>query len=1395
MRNNIYLYSTNNQYENLLHWNESFESSNEVGGWPSDRPSVVNDMGDNMISNVLQIQIQPCQHPSIEATCEPGPALFEAGKHRLPRAKHVWMRALLPLAIVLSPAAVSAQSYIPAIVPTASATLYASSAVVSPGRVAVDKAGNVFFIAVGSSSSSLMEIPASSPPLAITTPTTLITGLGQYNAKAVVVDVKGNLWASTGNQAHVNSDYINLVEIPGANGIPNTSLVSSGMTLIAADATHCTATGTVVCTVLNYKLNDAGGVINGPQALDFTIDASGNITYVDIGDNNLPSGKSRVAASNVYNGNGSVLVTVPQDYNAQVAVDGAGKVYYCSPTAGTVSLVSGGTLATVGNTTSITAAMVSNPSGISGDYYGNVFISGGALLSEVPFEGAALNFTDEFGIAAGLGSSISNGGSLDQNGNYYYASNGSSSTKIQQLQINGYNFGSVAVGATTSSSSTPVAPSLALYDNVAQSGVSSYFPTGSPTTNTTALYLQSFPYSGTKSFSGGSAFAVGSTYTITMNFQPIHPGLLKGSFTPRSSGNDDAIINLQGNGVGPEPLFFPGTPSQLFTAVGTKLLNAPQGIAIDTYGDIFLADTANGTVDADCLASTTQNEDGTGGNTSSPVSNTFCSLPPTYANAITALGTGFVSPVAIALDGAQSLYVLDSAATGTPVTVINGQSLASTKPISATTTFGGTALSGPMGIAVDGFTNIYIADTGNNRIVEAHQYGAVQTDNTVYIPSATTFGATKLSGPTGLAIDAAQNLYIADTGNNRVVKYSATGVATVVSTGSITLNAPYAVAVYPSGQLVVTDHTNGVVLLNGASSMVLSFGNPYTTTNAKGIALDATGNIYLSNTVGNQVLELNVNSPQPVKLPNTNVGVVSSSVSETVTNEGNASLVLTGLATSNGNFTLDSSSTCTSTSTVLVGNSCAVAVDFSPLSVGPQTASVTLTDNQLGYTLNTSTPNETATFAASGTQALNLSGTATSAGAPQTITFPAPASPIPYTTSPITLSATAGSSLPVSFTVLTGPGTISGNSLTITGVGTITIAANQPGSINFSAAPQVTQNIVVNLAPQTIAFAPTTPVTYTPTIALSATSSSGLTVSFSLVSGPATLSGSALTLTGIGTVVVSATQPGNANYAAATNVQQSIVVNPIGTVAAPVLSLAGGMYNSAYVPALAITDSTPGATIYYTVNGSTPSTSSTQYSGTVLQNGITLSGTETIQAIAVLTGYTPSPVVSASFNISTATEALTYAMTPTSLTLQRGQSGTINITVTPQNGIVTQISFECTGLPIGATCSFNPATVATGPTQTPVSTVLTVTAPATLIAMDRSSHPYLAGTTLAAVLLLLGGRKRRRLPIGLLLAAAVLCLGVVSGCGSSVSGQTSIVTVAISGDSVRGTAPFTLTVQ
>ena len=249
--------------------------------------------------------------------------------------------------------------------------------------------------------------------------------------------------------------------------------------------------------------------------------------------------------------------------------------------------------------------------------------------------------------------------------------------------------------------------------------------------------------------------------------------------------------------------------------------------------------------------------------------------------------------------------------------------------------------------------------------------------------------------------------------------------------------------------------------------------------------------------------------------------------------------------------------------------------------------------------------------------------------ASQTITFTAPASPISFVSGQqISLSATASSGLAVVFTIdasSTGTGTISGSTLTVTGAGNIVIDANQAGNGNYSAAAQVQHTLVVNAASktsQTITFtAPASPISFVSgqQISLSATASSGLAVTFTIdasSTGTGTISGSTLTVTGAGNIVIDANQAGNSTYSAAAQVQQTLVVNSSGTVSpittpmivTPYLTIpnfgatptiysiaSGNWYNPATwsldrVPTTGdIVDIEPGTTVTYNVNDSTDS--------------------------------------------------------------------------------------------------------------------------------------------------------------------------------------------------------------
>ncbi len=408
----------------------------------------------------------------------------------------------------------------------------------------------------------------------------------------------------------------------------------------------------------------------------------------------------------------------------------------------------------------------------------------------------------------------------------------------------------------------------------------------------------------------------------------------------------------------------------------------------------------------------------------------------------------------------------------------------------------------------------------------------------------------------------------------------------------------------------------------------------------------------------------------------------------------------------------------------------------------------------------------------------------------QTINFTA-ASPVNYGVAPITLSATATSGLPVTFAVTSGPGSITGSTLTVTGVGTIVVSATQAGNGTYAAATAVSQNIVVNQEAQTINFTVASPVTYgVAPITLSASSTSGLPVSFAVTSGPGTISGSTLTVTNYGTIVISATQAGNTNIAAATAVSQSLVVNALGTVATPTFSIAGGTYNA--IQTVTIADTTVGSTIYYTVTTGGSTGAATVYTGPV-----TVGSTETLSAYAQETGYVTSGTATATYTLPV---TFTLSEDQNALQVTYGYSGYVNVTVTPEFGFSAPVTFACSGLPTGATCSFSPASV-TPIAGAPVTTQVNVSVPAVSAHVDsRGVNPLIpGGASLAAALCCFGLRKRKRIAAVLMVLVGLVGMGMLSGCGSTTQATPPIVTknvtVTATSGSVVQTITFALTEQ
>jgi len=230
--------------------------------------------------------------------------------------------------------------------------------------------------------------------------------------------------------------------------------------------------------------------------------------------------------------------------------------------------------------------------------------------------------------------------------------------------------------------------------------------------------------------------------------------------------------------------------------------------------------------------------------------------------------------------------------------------------------------------------------------------------------------------------------------------------------------------------------------------------------------------------------------------------------------------------------------------TVLLGNGSGgfTAANGSPLAVGATPFSVVVGD------FNGDGIQDLAVANVNSNNVTVLLGFATGATS-QTIAF-GPLSAVTYGASPFTIGATSNSGLAVSFASTTSSVcTVTGSTVTIAGGGTCSIVASQAGNATYAPAATVTQSFTVKPAAQTIAFAGLRNVSLgVSPFSASATASSGLAITFtSTTTGVCTVAGSTVTIIAAGTCSITASQAGNANYAAATSVSRSFTVVAAGS--------------------------------------------------------------------------------------------------------------------------------------------------------------------------------------------------------------------------------------------------------
>ena len=576
------------------------------------------------------------------------------------------------------------------------------------------------------------------------------------------------------------------------------------------------------------------GSLSAPRAI--AIDPGGNIYIAD-------TDNDRVRRVDAITG---AVTTVASGLNtpAALALDAAGNLYIADSghhqirrvdtSTKVVTVVAGnGSMGFTGDGGPATAASLSYPRGVAVDAAGTLCIAdtGNARIRRVDAAtrvittiggNGTLGFSGDGGVATEASFAFPASIAVDASGNVYIADQ--DNARVRKID-----------GATK------------IVSTFAGTGVSGFTGDGGPASGATITYI--------------ATVAVDRSGNVLVADA--------GAGRIRKVDRTTNIITTEAGGSGE------GAPAI------SAILFTPRGVAVDASGNVYIADTFHHRirkVNAVTKAITTIAGTGT---------------PGVSGDGGPATAARIFTPFGVRLDRLGNLYIADDdnyrirkidAATGIISTVAgNGSNDFSGDGGPATAA----ALSEPKAVAVDTAGNLYIADPFNARIRFVNAAtgiittfagggmlddGARATDASLYQPS-------------GVAVDAAGNVYIADTGNSRIRRVDAvTRIITTVAGGGVDFNDgvaataarlvfPFGVAIDASGNLYVADTgTSRIRKVDAATKIITTVagrisdgfsgdGGPATAAELNApntIALDAKGNLYIADTENGRIREVSV---------------------------------------------------------------------------------------------------------------------------------------------------------------------------------------------------------------------------------------------------------------------------------------------------------------------------------------------------------------------------------------------------------------------------------------------------------------------------------------------------------------------------------------------------------
>ena len=620
--------------------------------------------------------------------------------------------------------------------------------------------------------------------------------------------------------------------------------------------------------------------------------------------------------------------------------------------------------------------------------------------------------------------------------------------------------------------------------------------------------------------------------------------------------------------------------------------NDPIGVAVDGAGNVYVADKGSNSV-KEIVA--------VGG--SIPASN------PT----ILTLGSGFSKPEGVVVDVAGDVYVADFANNAVKEIIAVQGSIPASNPTILTL---GSGFSGPAGVAVDDAGNVHVGDQNNGAVKE--------------IPLATPPSLSFASTSVG-STSSPQTLLIQNIGNAALTFTPIAGTDPSISTNFVLSDSstcPLGTTGNP-GSLsagTCTDLISFTPTTSGSISGALAFTDNSLSAGNNGmqsVLLSGTATAPVTATQAIAFTPLTQNHAATSFTPVTGsggTGTLSYGVSPALP-MGLTYSASTGAITGTPTVT---SSTTVYTATVTDASSATATATFSmtvnaPVVATQAVASTSLTVTQLttsftpvtgsggtgtlnygvspalpmGLTYSTSTgaitgtptvASSVTTYTVTVTDANSATATATFS---LTVNIPTPA--IAFTVpnhtfgdAPFRVGATSNSTGAFTFSVVSGPATVSGATVTLAGAGTVVLQASEAADANFAAASK-SVSFTVAAGNPVIAYTVPNHTFGDAPFTVGATSNSTGAFTYSVVSGPATISGATVTLTGAGTVVLEASEAADANFAAGS---KSVSFTVVAGTSTPTITFTVPNQSFGDAPfTVSATSNSPGGFTYSVISG------------------------------------------------------------------------------------------------------------------------------------------------------------------------------------------------------------------